>query len=65
MVTNVKQPMINLREINGQRREVRQSATARIYSRPKLMAALDRLLMDGPERDNGDDLWDLSARIGR
>jgi hypothetical protein len=65
MVTSAKQPTIKLREINGQRREVRQTATARIYSRPKLMAALDRLLMDGPECDNGDDLRDLSARIGR
>jgi hypothetical protein len=38
MVTSIKHPKIHVREINGQRREVQQTASARIYSRPKLMA---------------------------
>ena len=64
MVTSTKQPAIQLREINGQRREVRQTRTARIYSRPRLNAQLDRLLMDPPEHDSRDDLRDLNERIG-
>ena len=65
MVTSTKHPMVHVREINGQRREVRQTKTARIYSRPKLIAELDRLLMDPPEHDSPDDLLDLDGRIGR
>jgi hypothetical protein len=64
MVTGTKHPTVHAREINGQRREVRQTATARIYSRPKLFAELDWLLMEGPEHDNADDLRDLANRIG-
>jgi hypothetical protein len=32
--------------MNGQVREVRQTRTARIYSRPRLINELDRLLID-------------------
>ena len=65
MVTSAKHPAIHVRELNGQRREVRQTTTARIYSRPKLLAKLDWLLLDGPEHDDDDDLRDLEGRIGR
>jgi hypothetical protein len=65
MVVSTNQPAINVREINGQRREVRQTGTARIYSRPRLLAELDWLLIDEPEYDNADDLRDLAERIGR
>ena len=65
MVTSIKHPIVHIREINGQRREVRQTATARIYSRPKLLAQLECLLIDEPEHDNADDLYDLDRRIGR
>jgi hypothetical protein len=64
MVASTNQPAINVREINGQRREVRLTTTARIYSRPKLLAELDWLLIDEPEYDNADDLCDLAGRIG-
>jgi hypothetical protein len=65
MVTSTKHPEIQLREINGQVREVRQTRTARIYSRPRLIAELDWLLMDPPEHDSPDDLRDLNERLGR
>jgi hypothetical protein len=65
MVTSTKHPAILLREINGQLREVRQTPTARIYSRPKLLAKLDWLLTDPPEHDNSEDLRDLRERLGR
>jgi hypothetical protein len=65
MVASTKDPAILLREINGQLREVRQTRTARIYSRPKLLAQLDWLLIDPPEHDNPDDLLDLNGRLGR
>jgi hypothetical protein len=65
MVTSVKHPTIHIRELNGQRREVCQTATARIYSRPKLLSQLESLLIDEPEHDNSDDLHDLDRRIGR
>ena len=65
MVTSTKHPVVQLREINGQLREVRQTRTARIYSRPRLIAELDRLLIDPPEHDSPDDLLDLDRRFGR
>jgi hypothetical protein len=65
MVTSTKHPLIQLREINGQLREVRETQTARIYSRPRLIAELDRLLIDPPEHDSPDDLRDLNERLGR
>lgn len=65
MVTSTKHPAIQLREFNGQLREVRQTRTARIYSRPSLIGELDRLLIDAPEQDSLDDLRDLEGRIGR
>jgi hypothetical protein len=53
-------------ELNGQRSDVNQIRTARIYSRPyKLLEALDRLLFDVLEHDTTDDLRDLARRIGR
>ena len=64
MVTSSKHPLIQLREINGQLREVRKTQTARIYSRPRLIAELDWLLMDPPEHDNPDELRDLDERVG-
>jgi hypothetical protein len=65
MVTSTKHPLVQVREINGQVRGVRQTRTARIYSRPRLIAELDRLLMDPPEHDSPDDLRDLNERLGR
>ncbi len=65
MVTSTKHPRIQLREINGQVREVRQTRTARIYSRPRRMSELKWLLMDPPEYDSPDDLRDLDERISR
>ena len=65
MVTSTKHPLVQLRELNGQLREVRQTRTARIYSRPRLIAKLDWLLMDPPEHDSPDDLRDLSEKLGR
>jgi hypothetical protein len=65
MVASSTRQMIHFREINGQRREIRQTMTARIYSRPRFLAALDRLLMDPPEQDSADDIRDLNERIGR
>jgi hypothetical protein len=65
MVTSTKHPEIQLREINGQVREVRQTRTGRIYSRPRLIAELDWLLIDPPEHDSPDDLHDLDRRFGR
>lgn len=65
MVASTKHPVIQIRDLNGQLREVRQTRTARIFSRPRLIVALDRLLMDPPEHDSPDDLRDLSERIGR
>ncbi len=65
MVTSTKHPIAHVIEINGQRREVRQTQTACIYSRPKLIAALDWLLIDPPEHDSPDDMRDLNERIGR
>ena len=65
MVASIKNPTIQLREINGQRREVRRTSTARIYSRPKLLAQLEWLLIDEPEHDSADDLFDLDRRIAR
>ena len=65
MVASIKNPTIQLREINGQRREVRRTSTARIYSRPKLLAQLEWLLIDEPEHDSADDLDDLDQRIAR
>jgi hypothetical protein len=65
MVTSVRDPQILIAQINGQRREVRHTRTAHIYSRPKLIAELDWMLMDAPEHDSPDDLRDLHERIGR
>jgi hypothetical protein len=65
MVTSTRHPMIHVRELNGQRRVVQQTATAHVFSPPKRLAKLDWLLMDPPEYDNSDDLRDLSERIGR
>jgi len=66
MVTSIKHPIVHIREINGQRREGFQIASARIYSRPKLfLSQLESLLFDEPEHDNSDDLRDLDRRIGR
>ena len=65
MVTSTKHPGIQLREMNGQVREVRQTRTARIYSRPRLITELDWLLMDPPEHGSPDDLRDLGQRLGR
>jgi hypothetical protein len=57
--------MVHVREINGQRREIHWTKSARIYSRPSMFAALDRLLIDPPEQDSADDIRDLAERIGR
>ena len=65
MVTSIKRPLVQLREINGHLREVRETRTARIYSRPRSITELDRLLMDPPEHDSPDDLRDLDERVGR
>ena len=65
MVACVKHPTIHIREINGQRREGRQTATAHIYSRPKLLDQLEWRLIDEPEHDNADDLHDLDRKIGQ
>jgi hypothetical protein len=65
MVTRAIHRTIQIREINGQRREIHRTTTARIYSPPRLFAALDRLLLDPPELDNADDIRDLEERIGR
>jgi hypothetical protein len=65
MVTSAKPPAIHVRELSGQRRKVRHTTTGRISSRPKLLAHLDWLLLDGPEHDDDDDLRDLEGRIGR
>ena len=65
MVASEKHATIYIRELNVQRREVRQTTTARIYSRPKLLSQLESLLIDEPERNNADDLLDLDRRIGR
>jgi hypothetical protein len=64
MVTSIKHPAIQLREINGQRREVRQTRTARIYSRPRLNTQLDWFLMVPPEHESPDDLRGLAERSG-
>ena len=63
MVTSTKHSKVQIAEINGQVREVRLTRTARIYSRPKLIA-LDWLLMDPPEHDSPDGLCDLDGRNG-
>jgi hypothetical protein len=65
MVTSSKHPKLHAAEINGQVCEVRLTRTARIDSRPKLIAKLDWLLMDPPEQNSPDDLRDLDGRIGR
>jgi hypothetical protein len=65
MVASAKPPAIHIRELNGLRRKVRQTTARRIDARPKLFAHLDWLLLDGPERDDDDDLRDLEGRIGR
>jgi len=65
MVTSTKHPAIHFREINGHVREVRQTRTAGVYSRPRLITELDWLLMDPPEYDSPDDLRDLDERLGR
>jgi hypothetical protein len=65
MVTSIRRRTVHICEINGQRREIRQTKTARIFSRPRLTALLGRLLLDAPEHDNADDLRDLTERIGR
>jgi hypothetical protein len=65
MVASIKHPKIHIREINGQPRDVPRIATARIYSRPKLLAQLDWLLTDEPEYDMADDPRDLDRRIGQ
>jgi hypothetical protein len=65
MVTRAIRGTAHIREINGQRREIQRTRTAHIYSRPRLFAALDRLLMDPPEQDSVDDIRDLAERIGR
>ena len=65
MVTSTNHTLIQFRELNGQLREVRKTQTARIYSRPRLIAELDRLLIDPPEHDSPDDLRDLNERLGR
>ena len=64
MVTSSIHPKVLVAEINGQLREVRLTRTARIYSRPRLIAELDWLL-DPPEHDSPDDLHDLDEKIGR
>ena len=65
MVTSIKHPKIHICEINGQRREVQQTASGRIYSRPTLMAMLDWLLIDGTEHDCADELRDLADKMPR
>jgi hypothetical protein len=65
MITSISRQTIQICEINGQRREIRQTKTARIFSRPRLAALLDRLLIDAPEHDSADDFRDLAERIGR
>jgi hypothetical protein len=65
MVTSIRHPLIQLREINGHLREVRKTRTARIYSRPRPFTERDWLLMDPPEHDSPDDLRDLDGRLGR
>jgi hypothetical protein len=65
MVASINDPTIHIRELNGQRREVRRASTARIYSRPKLLAQLEWLLIDEPEHESADDLFDLDQRIAR
>ena len=65
MVASTNHPKIHIAEFNGQMREVRLTRTARIYSRPKLIAELDRLLMDPPEHDSPDDLRDLAQDLKR
>ena len=64
MVTSTKSSAIQLREINGQVREIGQTKTARICSRARSIAELDYLLLDSPEHDSPDDLRDLDERIG-
>jgi hypothetical protein len=64
MVTNTKHPGVQLREICGQVREVRQTRTARIYSRPILSIELDWLLMDPAEHDCPDELHVVDERLG-
>ena len=64
MVASTKAFAILVRQINGQVRQVRQTRTARIYSRPKLLAELDWLLMDPPDYDSPDDLRELDDRVG-
>ena len=65
MVTSTEHRGIQLRDINGQVREVRQTRTARIYSQPSLIAELHWSLMDSAEHHRPDDLRDLDERIGR
>ena len=65
MVTSTKNPEIQLRKSMVKLREVRQTRTARIYSRPRLITELDWLLIDPPEHDSPDDLRDLNERLGR
>jgi hypothetical protein len=65
MVTSAIRRTVHLREINGQRREIHGTRTARIYSQPGLFATVDRLLMVPPEQDIADDIRDLAERIGR
>ncbi len=64
MVASTQNPGIRRRVLNGQLREFHLTPTARVYSRPRLVAELDRLLMDRPEHDSPDDLRDLDERIG-
>jgi hypothetical protein len=63
MVASTKDTEMHIREINGLLRAVRQTRTARVYSRP--ITELDWLLMDPPEHDSHDDLRDLGQRLGR
>ena len=63
MVARRKTPNVHLIEFNGHQHKVRKTRTVRIYSRPKLIAELDRLLMDPPEYVSPEDLRDLDTRI--
>jgi hypothetical protein len=65
MATSSQHPGIQLLGIYGQLREVRQTRTARIYSRPRLITELDWLLMDPLEHDSPEGFHDRDERVGR
>jgi hypothetical protein len=64
MATSSQHPGIQLLGIDGQLREVRQTRTARIYSRPRSSTELDWLLMDPLEHDGPEGLHDRDERVG-